>query len=134
MVKVPLRVLVTDPKLAEQPEMAERIEMLRKQGHTIEVGNGQLMQYDFICGPNCWLANSATMNLFVLAVNNARRIANADQERTEQEATKRSAARASRKGTKATGRKRRPAKKAQAVRGPVTAGEASNDVADHGVI
>jgi hypothetical protein len=112
--------------------MAERLELLRKQGHTVEIG--QLLHYDIVCGTNCWFVNIDTMNLFMLAINNARRIANADQERTEQEATKRRTAKSIRKGTKAAGRKPTATRKAKAARGSVTTGEASDIISDNGVI
>lgn len=132
MVKVPLRVLITDPKVAELPEMAERIDMLRKQGHEISVSNGQLLEYDFICGPNCWFLNPNAMNLFVLAINNARRVANADQERAEQESVKRSTARLAKK--RAGTARRKPAAKGKAgkVRGPGQPSETGNPEPDQG--
>lgn len=130
MVKVPLRVLITDPKVAELPEMAERIDMLRKQGHEINVSNGQLLEYDFVCGPNCWFLNPNAMNLFVLAINNARKVANADQERTEQEAAKRRAKRPAKKRTGVAGRKPAAKGKAKPVRGSGAASETPNATAD----
>ena len=132
MVKVPLRVLVTDPKLLERAEFNERVEMLRKQGHEIEVSNGQLMQYDFICGPNCWFLNANAMNLFVLAINNARKVANADQERAEQESVKRSTARAAKKSRKPAARKPAAKGKASQVRGSDAASEASHAGSNEG--
>ena len=81
-VVVPMKILITDTRIAEDPVVIEQLEKLRKQGHEILVDDAY-QQYDFICGGNCWYLKPEVANLFTLAVTNARRIANADQERVD---------------------------------------------------
>lgn len=81
-VVVPMRILITDNRIADDPVVKEALEKLTKQGHEIQVDDSY-RQYDFICGGNCWYLKPEVANLFTLAVTNARRIANADQERVD---------------------------------------------------
>jgi hypothetical protein len=83
MVQVPLRILITDSSLLDHPDIQPQIEKLKTAGHDIVVDDG-LKKYDFITGPNAWLLRPEVANLFTLAVTNARKIANADKERSEQ--------------------------------------------------
>lgn len=80
---VPMRILITDSRIAEDPVVKEALDKLTKQGHEIQVDDSY-RQYDFICGGNCWYLKPELANLFMLAITNARRIANADQERINQ--------------------------------------------------
>lgn len=82
-VVVPMRILITDSRIADDPVVKEALEKLTKQGHEIQVDDSY-RQYDFICGGNCWYLKPELANLFMLAITNARRIANADQERIDQ--------------------------------------------------
>lgn len=100
-IQIPLRILVTDPKLLENEEVSEQITILQKQGHEILVDQN-LLKYDFITGPNCWYLTPQVAKLFTLAVKNARRVANADQTRVEQQAAKKAATRKPRKPRKAS--------------------------------
>lgn len=84
---VPLRILVTDPALLEAPELKDQIETLAAQGHSVTV-EPSLLSYDFICGPNCWFLRPEVAGLFSLALNNARKVANADKTRAKQQTTK----------------------------------------------
>ena len=81
-VTVPMRILITDTRIADDPTVQLQLEKLKAQGHEITVDDS-FRQYDFICGGNCWYLKPEIANLFTLAVTNARRIANADQERVE---------------------------------------------------
>ena len=81
-VVVPMKILITDTRIAEDPVVMEQLEKLRKQGHEILVDD-TYRQYDFICGGNCWYLKLEVANLFLLAITNARKIANADQERVD---------------------------------------------------
>ena len=80
---VPMRFLITDSRIADNPVVKDELEKLTKQGHEIVV-NDEYRKYDFICGENCWYLKPELANLFLLAVMNARRVANADQERINQ--------------------------------------------------
>lgn len=101
MVKVPLRVLVTDAKLLAHETFKLHIEALQKQGHEVVVDSGELLKFDFIAGPNCWYVNPNTFGLFKLAWENARKVANADTKRIDKQATKKAAARAAKPKRKA---------------------------------
>lgn len=81
-VVVPMRILITDSRIADDPVVKEALEKLTKQGHEVQVDDS-FKQYDFICGGNCWYLKPELANLFMLAITNARKIANADQERVE---------------------------------------------------
>lgn len=82
-VTVPLRILITDTRIAEDPVVQEQLVKLRAQGHEITI-DATYHKYDFICGGNCWYLKPEVANLFTLAVTNARKIAHADQERVNQ--------------------------------------------------
>src|SRR5690242_15381325 len=82
-VQVPLKILITDGSLLAQDVIKEQIDKLEKVGHTVVIDE-TLKQFDFICGPNCWLLRPEVANLFTMAVTNARKVANADQERVDQ--------------------------------------------------
>jgi hypothetical protein len=79
--QVPLRILITDPAILEDPTLKAQIETLAAQGHTVSVDN-LMLQYDFITGPNCWFLRPEVAGLFSMAINNARKVANADKTRT----------------------------------------------------
>lgn len=79
-VVVPMKILITDSRIAEDPVVKEALEKLAKQGHEVIVDD-VYRKYDFICGGNCWYLKAELANLFMLAITNARRIANADTER-----------------------------------------------------
>lgn len=76
-VVVPMKILITDTRIAEDPTVLEQLTKLTAQGHEIVV-NDAFRQYDFICGPNCWYLKPEVANLFTLAITNARKIAQAD--------------------------------------------------------
>lgn len=80
---VPLKILITDSSLLAVESVKEQIDKLEKAGHSIIIDDS-LKQFDFITGPNCWLLRPEVAGLFTMAVTNARKIANADQERVEQ--------------------------------------------------
>jgi hypothetical protein len=82
-----LKILITDSKLFEHPDLAPQLDKLRAAGHEVVIDDS-LSSYDFITGPNCWLLRPEVAGLFTLAVTNARRIANADQERAKQSTVK----------------------------------------------
>lgn len=79
-ITIPLRILLTDPALAEHEDIKDQLERMRKQGHEIVV-DGSMKGWDFIAGPNCWLLRPEVAGLFDMAVKNSRRIVNADTER-----------------------------------------------------
>lgn len=81
-VVVPMRILITDTRIADDPTVLEQLVKLKAQGHEIVVDDA-FRQYDFICGPNCWYLKPEVANLFTMAVANARKIANANTERVE---------------------------------------------------
>ena len=81
-VVVPMRILITDSRIAEDPVVKEALEKLTKQGHEIQVDDSY-RQYDFICGGNCWYLKPELANLFMLAITNARKVVNENQERVE---------------------------------------------------
>ena len=70
--------------------------------------NDEYRKYDFICGGNCWYLKPEIANLFTLAVTNARRIANADQERVESVKLAKAAKRKPAKPRKSPAKKRLP--------------------------
>ena len=82
-ITVPMRILITDSHVAEDPVVKEALEKLTKQGHEIIIDD-TYQRFDFICGGNCWYMKPELANLFTFAVANARRIAHADQERVNQ--------------------------------------------------
>lgn len=86
-VVVPMKILITDSRIADDPVVKEALEKLTKQGHEVIVDDGY-RQFDFICGGNCWYLKPELANLFMLAVTNARKIAQADTERVETVKTK----------------------------------------------
>jgi len=112
---VRLKILITDSKLFEHPDLAPQFDKLRAAGHEIVVDES-LTQYDFITGPNCWLLRPEVAGLFTLAVTNARRIANADQERAKQSTVKKVTPRKPRTASQAHSRTR-------AVKEPPLAGQ-----------
>lgn len=81
-VVVPMRLLITDTRIAEDPTVQVQLEKLKAQGHEITVDDSY-RQYDFICGGNCWYLKPEIANLFTLAVTNARKIAQADETRQQ---------------------------------------------------
>ncbi len=83
MIQVPLKILITDASLLASDVVKEQVDKLEKAGHSVVIDEG-LKSFDFICGPNCWLLRPEVANLFILAVTNARKIANANQERINQ--------------------------------------------------
>ena len=82
-VVVPMRILITDSRIADDPVVKEALEKLTKQGHEIQV-NDSYREYDFICGGNCWYLKPELANLFMLAITNARKIAQADTVRQQE--------------------------------------------------
>lgn len=81
-VVVPMKILITDSRIADDPVVKEALEKLTKQGHEIQVDDSY-QQYDFICGGNCWYLKPELANLFMLAITNARKIAQADETRQQ---------------------------------------------------
>ena len=81
-ITVPMRILITDSRIADDPVVKDALEKLTKQGHEVRVDDGY-QQYDFICGGNCWYLKPELANLFMLAITNARRVCHADTERVE---------------------------------------------------
>ena len=79
---VPMKILITDSRIADDPVVKEALEKLTKQGHEIQVDDSY-RQYDFICGGNCWYLKPELANLFMLAITNARKIAQADETRQQ---------------------------------------------------
>jgi len=81
-VTVPMKILITDTRLAEDPTILEQLTKLKAQGHEIVVDD-RYRQYDFICGANCWYLKPEVASLFTMAVTQMRKIAHADTERVE---------------------------------------------------
>jgi len=118
MTQVPLKVLITNSKLLEHPDIAEQLDKMQKAGHAITIDES-LSHYDFITGPNCWLLRPEVSGLFTLAVTNARRIANADQERLEQVKLTKASKRTT-KSVKPAGKRSRKVKGTGETGGPST--------------
>lgn len=117
-VVVPMKILITDTRIAEDPTVLEQLTKLTAQGHEIVVDDA-FRQYDFICGPNCWYLKPEVANLFTLAITNARRIANADTERAE----KVKLAKAAKRKPKSVSK---PVKKSSVLTEPVAVNEGGN--------
>jgi hypothetical protein len=96
---VPLKILLTDPAIADSPDIGDQIDKLTKAGHDVTI-DASMLQYDFIAGPNCWLLRPEVAGLFTMAVTNARKVANADQKRADAH----SVAKASKKPAKRAGK------------------------------
>lgn len=94
-VTVPMKILITDSRIAEDPLVKQAVEALVKQGHEVIVDD-HYRTFDFICGGNCWYLKPSLANLFMLAITNARKVAHEDQERVQShklaQATKRKSA------------------------------------------
>ncbi len=81
---VPLKILITDSSLLADGTLAEQIAKLEKAGHSVTIDDS-LKQYDFVTGPNCWLLRPEVVNLFILAITNARKVkAHENKERMDQ--------------------------------------------------
>jgi hypothetical protein len=106
MTQVPLRILITDSKLLEIESIKEQLDKLQKAGHLVTIDES-LSTYDFITGPNCWLLRHEVAGLFTLALTNARKIANADQERVDAHHATQASKRAASKPRKGTPRTRK---------------------------
>jgi hypothetical protein len=111
-VQVPLKILITDPTILDHPDIDGQVDKLIKAGHDVTV-DAALLQYDFICGPNCWLLRPEVAGLFTMAVTNARKVANADQKRADAhsaaKSSKKPAARAGKASSRSTKVKESPA-------------------------
>jgi len=119
MTKVPLKILITSSKLLDHPEIKEQIEKLQKVGHEVTVDDS-LSFFDFITGPNCWLLRPEVAGLFTIAITNARKVANADQERVNQ-VTAAKARKKPARSAKPTGPRSRKVKGVVGPEGPSTA-------------
>ena len=97
----PLNVLLTDSTILEHPDLKPIIDKMKEQGHTI-TADDSLSKYHFIAGPNCWYLVKEVAHLFEMAVEQARKIANADKKGTLKPATKKVAKGKSSKGSKAS--------------------------------
>jgi hypothetical protein len=105
---VPLKILITDSSLLDNEQLVEQVAKLEKAGHSVTVDD-KFKEYDFITGPNCWLLRPEVAGLFKLAIDNARKVANADTQRAEQ-------AKANRDGSRTTSKVRKPAKRSTKVK------------------
>lgn len=117
MTQVPIKVLITNSKLLEHPDINEQLDKLTKAGHAVTIDDS-LAGFDFITGPNCWLLRPEVAGLFTLAVTNARKIANADKERVEQVSLAKASKRAAKGATKISKRKPKVERAAKVEGGP----------------
>jgi hypothetical protein len=107
---VPLKILITDSSLLDNEQLAEQVAKLEKAGHSIVVDDS-FKGYDFITGPNCWLLRPEVAGLFKLAIDNARKVANADQKRADAHSVVKASKRT-------TGKARKPTKRSVTTKEP----------------
>lgn len=70
----PMRILLTDSRLTDHPDLKPLIDGLIEQGHIVDT-NDSLSNYHFIAGPNCWYCVPEVAGLFDLALKQGRKIA-----------------------------------------------------------
>jgi hypothetical protein len=88
--QTPLNILLTDSTILEHPELKPTIDKMIAQGHVI-TADDSLSKYHFIAGPNCWYLVKEVAHLFEMAVEQARKIANADKKGTVKSTAKKAA-------------------------------------------